>query len=151
MKNCIYEDKRQSRLLVTVSPNIQQEINDIEYYNHNSIDALCQWYDYIETLKNYISNPVIAFDNVNRYTHYPNGAIHLVELGFDVTFIIKNNERTNKTYVYVFRIELKPEEFGLYIPTLNERKRFKKHTHIITEFQLRRIIRESIKKVLNII
>lgn len=150
MKNHIYEDKRKPRLLVTVSPKIQQEINDIEYYNKDNTDALYQWYDYIKTLKNYISNPVIAFDNVNRYTHYPNGAVHLVELGFDVTFIVKNNERTNKTYVYIFRIELKPKEFGLDIPTLNEQC-FQKRTLIISEFQLRRIIRETLKKFLNVI
>ena len=117
MRQCLVsEDKLPKKLLVITSPEISKQIEMIDNYNQNNIDALSQWNEYIEGLKSYISNRSIAFDYANRFTKFPNGAIHLMDLGYDVTFIVRTNRRTNRSYVYVFMLNLKPEEFGLRVP-----------------------------------
>ena len=110
------------------------------------------WHDYLNGIMNYISNPAIAWDNTNRYIHFPNGATYIKDFDFNVGFTIRTN--CNKSYVYVFTINLKPEEFGLKVPPiLNENKQHTsdKIIYRIKESQLRRIIKESIKQVLSII
>lgn len=148
----INEDKFPPKLSVIFSKKITNEIDAIDYYNRNNYDKLSMWHDYIDGIRNYISNPVIAWDNTNRYIHFPNGATYIRDFNFNVGFTIKTN--SNKTYVYVFTINLKPAEFGLKVPqTLNENKQHTstKIVYRMKESQLRRIIQESIKKVLNII
>ena len=149
---CINEDKLPPKLPVIFSKKITNEIDVIGYYNRNSDDKLSMWHDYLNGIMNYISNPAIAWDNTNRYIHFPNGATYIKDFDFNVGFTIRTN--CNKSYVYVFTINLKPEEFGLKVPPiLNENKQHTsdKIIYRIKESQLRRIIRESIKKVLNII
>ena len=117
MKQCLVsEDKLPQKLSVITSPKISKQIEVIDNYNQNNIDALSQWNEYIEGLKSYISNRSIAWDYNNKYPRFPNGAIHLEELGYDVTFIVKTSHITNRSYVYVFMLNLKPEEFGLKVP-----------------------------------
>ena len=58
----------------------------------------------------------------------------------DVGFIIETDNTTNQ-YVYVFYLDLKADDYGL-----NES--IKKKSVIIAEIQLRRIIAESIRRVL---
>ena len=110
------EDNLSPKLPISFSAKISKQINAIYACNQDNTDALCQWDEYIEGLKSYISNRSIAWDYNNKYSHFPNGAIHLEELRYDVTFIVKTNRRTNRNYVYVFRLNLKPEEFGLKVP-----------------------------------
>ena len=112
----LIEDKLPPKLPVSFSAEVRKEINDIYAYNQNNIDGIYQWNEYIDGLKSYISNPVIAWDYNHRYAHFPNGAIHLMDLGYDVSFIVSTNRTTNKNYVYVFMLNLKPEEFGLKVP-----------------------------------
>lgn len=115
----LIEEKLPPKLPVSFSAEIRKKINDIYAYNQNNIDGLYQWDEYIEGLKSYISNRSIAFDYANRYTTFPNGARHLRDLGYDVSFIVSTNKNTNKNYVYVFMANLKPEEFGLKVPNRN--------------------------------
>ena len=115
----INEDRLPQKLSVVFSNTIRQEMDAIYTYNQNNIDGLYQWYEYIDGIESYISNRSIAFDYANRYTTFPNGAIHLRDLGYDVTFIVSTNRTTNKSYVYVFMLNLKPEEFGLKVPNRN--------------------------------
>lgn len=134
MKQCwVNEDKLPQKLLVITSPKISKQIQVIDGYNQNNIDALYQWNEYIEGVKSYISNPVIAWDYNNKYPHFPNGAVHLRDFGYDVAFIVKTNQNTNKNYVYVFKIDLKPQEFGLKVPPTLEENRDDIVSRIITE------------------
>ena len=110
------EDKLPPKLPISFSAKISKQINAIYACNQDNTDALCQWDEYIEGLKSYISNRSIAWDYNNKYPRFPNGAIHLEELGYDVTFIVKTSHRTNRSYVYVFMLNLKPKEFGLKVP-----------------------------------
>ena len=112
----INEDRLPQKLSVVLSTTIRQEMDAIYAYNQNNTDGLRQWYEYIDGMESYISNPVIAWDYINRYAHFPNGAIHLMDLGYDVSFIVSTNRTTNENYVYVFMLNLKPEEFGLKVP-----------------------------------
>ena len=85
-------------------------------------EGISQWRDYLNGLKNYISNPVIAWDYANRYHRTKKGAIYLNELGYNAIFMVLTNNQTQQAYVYLFWIDLKPEEFGLKVPpTLNEK------------------------------
>ena len=74
------------------------------------------------------------------------------ELGFNVIFMVMTNNRTQQAYVYIIKLKLNPEEFGLKVPpTLNENKQpAAKIVYHLKESQLRRIIRESIKRVLSL-
>lgn len=123
------EDKLPPKLQVIFSSKIIKKMDFIENFNQDNIDALSQWYYYIEGVKSYISNPSIAWDYTNRYSHFPNGAIHLKELNYDVMFIVKKN----RNYVYVFKIDLKPQEFGLKVPPTLEENRESIISRIITE------------------
>lgn len=69
----IVEDNRASKFRVIFSKNIRTEINVIHTYNQNNNKALSQWYEYIEGIVNYISNPSIAWDYANQHTVYKNG------------------------------------------------------------------------------
>lgn len=91
-RNRLYEDRLLTKLPVSFATEISDKINDINWCNHNNIDALFQWHDYLDGLVNYISNPVIAWDNMNRYQHSSNGKTHITELGYDVTFMVKMNK-----------------------------------------------------------
>ena len=148
MKNIyLNEENLPPKLLVSFSAEIRNNINLIKVYNKNNHDALYQWYDYIENMKNYISNRKIAWDYANRYSRFPNGAVHLVELGYDVYFIVKTNNTTQTNYIYVFKLDLKPEEFGLKIPsTLKENK---KKTIRLTETEFKQMLVECITKIIN--
>lgn len=76
----LYEEKNLPKLPVFFSTPIQNKMKYIEKYNQNNVDGISQWYEYIENLKDYISNNSIAWDMANRYFHFSNGAIHLEEL-----------------------------------------------------------------------
>ena len=148
------EDKLPPRLYVRFSNAINTQIISINTHNQDNIEELLQWRDYLNTIKNYISNPIIAWDYTGRYQHYPNGATYIRDFGFNVGFTIKTSNRTHNSYVYVFKVNLKPEEFGLKVPPiLNENKQHPsdKIIYRMKESQLRRIIQESIKQVLSLI
>ena len=146
------EDKLPKRLSVWFSRKINAQITAIETYNQDNIDSLSQWKDYLNGLRSYISNPVIAWDYTNKYQHYRNGTTYLNELGYNAIFTVMANTKTQQTYVSVFWINLKPEEFGLKVPPmLSENKQpVNKIVYHLKESQLRNIIRESIKRVLSL-
>ena len=118
------EDARPQKLPVSVSSKIKNSIIEIYQHNQNNLTALGQWSEYIEGLISYISNPVIAFDYTNRYVHFPNGAIHLVEMNYDVSFITKSNNANAYIYVYIFDINFKLRDFGLKDPKITENKQY---------------------------
>ena len=142
----LIEENLPPRLPIRFSSKIYNQIDNIYTYNQNNVNALLDWLDYIDGLKSYISHRKIAWDYANRYIRFPNGAVHLIELGYDVTYIIKTNKATNKNYIYVFKIDLKTEEYGLNIPpSLTEDKNVIR----LTESMLKSMIAESLMNILN--
>ena len=118
------EDRLPSKLLVVFSYDISNKIKSIGAYNQNNLTAIYQWRDYLNGLKSYISNPTIAWDNMNRYPRLRNGGRFIKDFDYNVGYIIKTNNTTNLPYVFVFMMNLKPREFGLQVPTnINENKR----------------------------
>ena len=139
------EDRLPTKLTVVFSPKISKQINIIDDYNCTNIDDIYQWYDYIEGIKKYISNPVIAFDYTNRYRSLPNGTRFIHDFDYNIGYTIKTNKNTDSPYVYIFNVNLKPEEHGLKIPpTLQECKNVVR----LTESDLRFIVTECVRRVI---
>ena len=149
MKHCgLKEDRRPNTLAVIFSAKITKKIYAISTYNQNKKAEIYQWRDYLEGLKTYISNPVIAYDYTNRYKRLPNGGIYNNDFKYGVGYTIITDNSTNLPCVFVFMLNLKPEEFGLKVPPMMEGKRQNKKVYRLTESQLRSIITETIKKIL---
>ncbi len=81
----LYEDRLPSKLLVRFSYDISKKINTIDSYNQNNIGAVSQWYDYLDGIKSYLSNPVIAWDYTNRFSQFPNGARFIRDFDYNLT------------------------------------------------------------------
>lgn len=144
MKRCrLKEDKLPQKLPVKFSSAISKKIDAIDAENQNNGDALFQWRDYLEGIVTYISNPVIAWDNMGRYPRFPNGAIFISDFDYNVGYTVIIDNVTNRTCVYVFMVNLNLEEFGLKKPpTLKENK------IVLTESNLRKIISETLIRLL---
>ena len=99
----IKEDKLPHQLSVRFSATIYKQINSIAYFNRNNVEALSKWYDYLDGLKTYLSNPTIAWDNMGRYIQWSNGAKFIGDFGYNVAYSIINDTTTNKYFVYIFR------------------------------------------------
>lgn len=140
----ITEDTRAAKLYVTFSHTLSNMIDTIEAYNQNKHDGIIQLANYLEGLKEYLSNPQIAFDYAHKYQHFRNGAIHLEELGYNVSFIVKTN-KYGQSYVYVFKINLDVSDFGLDNPYKTETKQYSKLDTIITEVLNRYLGRELLR------
>ena len=150
----LYEDIRPRKLPVSVSSKIKKRLSEIYSYNQDNTIALNQLSEYVESIKDYISNPAIAFDYTHRYVHFPNGAIHLMELGYDVSFIVKSDNTNGQLFVYIFDINLNYENFGLRDPSnITEHKihniMSKKNIIRLTETQLHRVIRQCLSETKN--
>ena len=133
------EDKLPPKLLVIFSSKISQTINDIGAYNKNNVEAISQWSEYLDGVKRYISNPVIAFDYTDKYARFPNGARYIKDFDYNIGYSIVSNGATNQPFVYIFMLNLKLEEFGLKIPPTK---------YVLSESQLRNLIREALTKAL---
>ena len=110
------EDKLLPKLSVRFSTKIINEIDAIDSFNQNNLDGLANWHDYLDGMRSYISNPVIAWDNTNSHHILPNGTRFISNFDYNVGYTIKTNNTTQQEYVYVFMANLKPEEFGLKVP-----------------------------------
>lgn len=143
----IYEDKRLPPYRVFLGYNVQQEIKYLISCNKNNVEGIRRLKEYVKSLKRYISNPTLAWDNEGRYTHYQNGAIHVMEIGYNFLYILKTNQ-TGKSYVCIIRIWFDTNALGLKDPRkMNENREFKR-VYYIKESQLRLIIRETLRRVL---
>ena len=60
----LFEDKLPPKLFVGFSSKITKNINVINSYNQNNINGLTQWRDYLNGIRTYLSNPVIAWDSL---------------------------------------------------------------------------------------
>lgn len=118
-KKRLYEDTKPSKLYVVFSAKIQNTVNAIYQYNRDHSEELENWREYIEDISNYISHRSIAFDYSKRHTRFPNGAYYIRDLNCNVGYSLKTN-RLDQVYVYVFKMDLMPEKFGLKVPPINE-------------------------------
>ena len=116
IKRCLNEGNKSSTLYVALSPEILKEMDAIYAYNQNNVKGLYKWYSYIEEVTNHISNRSIAWNYTNRLRQERNGAITLNDFDYNVTYAVKISKRTHRAYVYVYKIDLKLEEFGLKMP-----------------------------------
>ena len=90
-RSYLKEDKRFPKLSVRFSPDITYRIESVNAQNYGNQEALSQWNDYIDGIIRYISNPVIAWDNTNRFRHTSNGETYIDEHGMDVGCIIETD------------------------------------------------------------
>ena len=107
------EDRLPQKLHVVFSRKIRKRIDDIYAKNQNNTKALYQWFNYIDGIERYISNPTIAWDNIGRYPNSNNEQKFINDFDYNVGCVVKISSRTNLPYVYVFKVNLKPKEFGL--------------------------------------
>mgnify|MGYP004446041767 CR=1 FL=1 len=91
----------------------------IYYYNRDRANELLQWYSYLNKLQDYVSNRVIAWDYNNRHTRLPNGTCLITDFDYNIGYAIKTNKGSDYTYVYIFMLNLKLDEFGLKVPHIN--------------------------------
>lgn len=153
MKFYLHEDRPPKQLQVIFSSDIINEMDNIEYLNQNNAEGLSEWYQYIESIKNWLSNPSIAWDYANRFAKFPNGARFIRDFNCNIGYTVKTNQYG--AYVFVFMINLKPQEFGLNtikenksIYTDNTMKTNKKVIRL-TEADLHNMITEAVKTALN--
>lgn len=92
-QNRLNEDKLPSKFYVRFSTKIVREIDAIETFNQHNYDGLSQWYDYLEGLKNYISNPAIAWDYTNRHIKFPNGTRFIRDFNYNVGYTVKKTKK----------------------------------------------------------
>ena len=145
MKTCwLKEDKRLPKLPVIFSPEIIQSIEDIHRRNYDNQEALTEWENYIDGVIGYISNPVIAWDYVGRYPHFPNGAIFVNDFGYNAAFIVKTNFKTNQPFVYLFKLNLNLEAFGLKMLPLKEEILLS-----ITESEIKNMVMECVCRIIS--
>ena len=136
-RQSLKEDKPLPKLPVLFSAKIMDTINKVKIKNSNCPEKLLQWYDYIDSIKSHISNPVIAWDNTNRFRQFPNGAKFVSDFDFNIGYVIKTNKQTQQNYVYVM-VNLKIQDYDL-----NENKNLIR----ISETEFKQIITESVKNV----
>lgn len=135
----IKEDKVLPKLPVLFSSKIMGTINKVKMKNSNCPEKLLQWYEYIDSIKSHISNPVIAWDNANKFRQFPNGAKFIPDFDFNIGYVIKTNKQTQQNYVYVFMVNLKIQDYDL-----NESKSVIR----ISETELKRMITESVRDII---
>lgn len=145
----LLEVRKTNKFTVVFSKEIAEKIEDIVSYNKNNSAYISEFHNYIDSMVNYISNPVIAWDNQGRYTHSKNGYTHIVELGFDITYMIKINQATNKSYIFVVEAKLVPDGLDLNIPYyMTESNKTNRQRIRLTENGLRRIIKKCLYETL---
>lgn len=143
IRNALKEDKRPQNLYVIFSKEIMRLLENVYAYNQNNINALSQLSDYLDGLRNYISNPVIAWDYTNKYSRYPNGTIYMNDFGYNVGYSIITDKATGLPCVYVFKINLNLEAFGLKMPPLKEENLIS-----VTKSDFKNMVLESVGKIL---
>jgi hypothetical protein len=154
-QHLLFEDKYPPKFLVLISSKISKDIESIINYNRNNTEGIHRWCEYLDWVKDYLSNRAIAFDYANRYSRLPNGTYFLNDFNCGVGYTIKDNKFTKQPYVYIFMLNMKLEEFGLELPNMTESKnntkiQYKMKQRIrLTEGDLHRIVRQCVNEALN--
>lgn len=136
------EDILPKKMSVRFSAKVTSKIDSIISRNQNNKQAISQWLEYLETVKNYVSNPVIAWDYTDRNVQFPNGARYIRDFDFNIGYSIIADYTTDIPFVYIFMVNLNHHEFGLKEST------YKGEVIAITETDLRKMVKECIRKVI---
>ena len=114
-KNHLNEDKRLPKIPIELSTDLKEKIENIFSYNEDK-ESLNQWYEDLTGFLSYLSNPVIAWGNHRDYNVSADGEIRMTDLGYSVSYMIKENPKTNTNFIYINNMTLKTHDFGLYDP-----------------------------------
>lgn len=118
--------------------------NYIQYIkSHNQYnDGYSEWKEYLVWIVHHLSKSSVAWDYAQECTQNENGVIFFDKFEYSLDYIIKIDEETSQAYVSIIQIDLNLERFGL------EENKQRNGKLIIPESKLRKIIAESIRKVL---
>ena len=147
------EDRLPPKLPVRFSFQINSTIKSICDYNKNNIEGIRKWSEYLNGVKSYVSDSVIAWDSTNRHIEFPNGAKFIKDFGYNVGYKILEDRNKQNSFVYIFMMNLNIEEFGLQYPLkIIEKKQYNTMNNTkkrirLTESQLHRIIKEAINEL----
>ena len=140
-RHLLNEEKLPAKLPVVYSNETMNTIEAIKDSNRFEEEGLSRLFAYINGISSHISNRAIAFGYGNNYTIDSNETVYVRDFG--VIFSLKDG--TNGTFVEIAWIDLNPEEFGLEVPPMMEGK---KKIVRLTEKDLHRIVKESVKRIL---
>ena len=152
--NIVSEARNQPKLVVVFSEEIADKIEDIDFHNRNNVEAISEFHYFIDCMISYVSNPVIAWNNQGRYRQTQEGYTRISELGYDITFIIKTNDKTQQSYIFIVEAKLVPDGLKLNLPyyiTENNNTKLrsiKKSLIRLTEDDLCHIVKNCINEVL---
>ena len=140
------EGKHPHPLPVCLSKRIKNYIHRIERFNWDKQEAVTRWREYINTVINYIEQPSVAFDYAGRAwcTHYC--TMFNYDLGYNIGYKIMV-DNYDEAFVFVFKMNLQPENFGLLIPQ-TKKKHSSQKIYTVTEPKLRHIIKEAVRQIL---
>ena len=138
----INEDALPQKMPVRFSAKVTSKIDSIISRNQNDKQAISRWLEYLETIKNYVSNPVIAWDYTDRNIKFPNGTRYIRDFDFNIGYSIITDYATNAPFVYIFMVNLNHQEYGL------KENKHRDKAIIITESYIRSMVRECISRIL---
>ena len=156
MKNSILsEGKFPERLPVYLTFKLSNKIDSIISYNRNNVNGVRQFLDYIETLKRYISDTVIAWDNMMAGRHGKNGLTCIKALGYNTLYLVKISKKTGFPYVCIVEIYPDFRDFELNIPPVKKRIKNSKNSStspttniLLKESDIRSMVKECIRRIL---
>ncbi len=153
------EDNKLAKLPVRYSNNLTEKIEYIKLYNMLEKEGMERWLNDLKGFVSWLSNPVIAWDNHNDFTHYDNGEISIDKYGILFKVLTDKDEQGNeRNFVYVVDMILTPQDYNLNAPSnINENKKNKQYNTMnnirkkvkLSESQLCDVIKESVKQVLS--
>ena len=109
---------------------------------NQSNEGYSEWKEYVDWIVHHLSASSIAFDYAEECECDEYGVIFFDKLGYSLEYIVKIDNETSQAYVLIIQMDFNLGRFGL---VENMRR---KGTLIVSESRLRKIISESIRKVL---
>lgn len=143
------------KLAVRFSSELYNDIRTIRLYNQGNEPALSNWKKYLDSIKTYMSDTVIAWDNMGRYRQLQGGNRRFIaDFGYNIGYAVIIDSQTYLPFVFIFMVNLKVREFELKMPPSLQRK-IKENIHYynmkqkirLTEGDLHRIIKSCINEV----
>jgi hypothetical protein len=156
------EDKRLDKLPVRYSDELSKKIEEVKFYNMFEVENIEQWINSIKGLVSWVSDPSIAWDNQNKFTHYPNGETYIKRYGLRFSIMTyKDEQGIEHNFVYIITITLNPQDYNLKIPPyLYENKKYKSARMVdkkchkdairLNESHIRQIVRETLRQYLQL-
>ena len=149
------EDNKLMKLPVRYSDKLTEKIEEIIFYNSFEKENLKQFLNDLKGIVNWMSNPVIAWDNNDDFIHYDNEETYIGKYGILFKVLTDRDERgIERNFVYVIDIILAPRDYNLNVPSnIDENKHYittkdTRNKVILTEGQLHEVIKETVRRIL---